>query len=443
MSTEVNKSIEAKKGTQPSRAGERTTGKKRVKSRKRSARPYRHCGNPACRRRVSKKPVPNGTAPTYCSSACRKHRENTIQARCEHCNVAFLRPQWRRRNSNFCSQEHFRLNRIERVLGATGPFRQTIEEYLKGTDRYRKGTMKTVQAALGNFFSFVVQNQKIYRFEDIRPRIVTRFIAQERDRGIKNRNFIGYLRMFFNWLQAEERVDMTNPFVLGIHTMQINPGEPRPYDEAQVDAIWGSIKASGDVALMLAYSIGLECGLRVGEVANIRLEDVNREKQTIYVRLPTKNMRPREVPFHDGVMKYLDQWLELRRPEFRTDHLLHGKHLGIFDTSSLDGRFKTVLKRHHGPAANFKFHRLRHTWATRLLNNGMELATLKELGGWESWSSMQRYIKVLPETVKRQYAGSYQRIQEKQQAEPENVISLMDFALMSSADYITPKESMI
>lgn len=75
-----------------------------------------------------------------------------------------------------------------------------------------------------------------------------------------------------------------------------------------------------------------------------------------------------------------------------TDHPPIIKPLHPHTTGNkLDAKFKGALRNLPGPAATFNFHRLRHTWATRLMNNGMDLAVLKELGGWESWSSMQCY----------------------------------------------------
>jgi hypothetical protein len=71
------------------------------------------------------------------------------------------------------------------------------------------------------------------------------------------------------------------------------------------------------------------------------------------------------------------------------------------------------------------------------MNNGMELATLKELGGWVSLNSMQRYIRVLPETVKRQYEQAYQKLQESQALEAEESISLVDFAMMNKDNDIS------
>ena len=71
------------------------------------------------------------------------------------------------------------------------------------------------------------------------------------------------------------------------------------------------------------------------------------------------------------------------------------------------------------------------------MNNGMELAVLKELGGWESWNSMQRYIQVLEGTVRAQYESAYARLQERRESDEDEVISLLDFAAMNGNDPLT------
>jgi hypothetical protein len=75
------------------------------------------------------------------------------------------------------------------------------------------------------------------------------------------------------------------------------------------------------------------------------------------------------------------------------------------------------------------------------MNNGMELAVLKVLGGWEKWNSMQRYIRVLDSTIRSQYEASYAKLQEKMESGEEEIISLVDFALMDEAKPATPSAS--
>jgi integrase len=334
----------------------------------------------------------------------------------------------------YCSDEHWRAHTTERILGPTGQFRALIEEYMAtaAANYYSPGTLGTVRVSLAKFFRFVAQIEKITVLDDVRPAVITRFIALERERGLTCRNFVGHLSTFFATMIAEERYDRANPVVSRIHSQRGAPAEARPYTDHDLNTIWKCVERTGRLELMLAFAIGEETGLRIGEVCNIRLSDIDQEAQTLFVRLPTKNMKTRSVPYHEKVKRYLELWLVKRDPRCTNDHLFHNKAFRRYDTIKFDAWFKKNLRDEAEPARSFAFHRLRHSWATRLMNSGMELAVLKVLGGWESWSSMQRYIKVLDSTVRAQYEASYAKLQEKHESGEDETISLVDFALMDT-----------
>lgn len=54
---------------------------------------------------------------------------------------------------------------------------------------------------------------------------------------------------------------------------------------------------------------------------------------------------------------------------------------------------------------NFRWHDLRHTWASWHVQNGTPLHILKELGGWASFEMVQRYAHLAPEHL-AEYAGN-------------------------------------
>ena len=384
---------------------------------------------------------------SFCSTSCanRDAAFRYVVGACLHCGGPVMGRKDEAGLKKFCSNEHKWAFDTEQILGPTGVFRSLIEEYMSAAapNYYAPGTLSTVRVSLAKFFRSAVQDQKIASLDDIRPGVVTRFIAVERERGLTSRNFVGHLATFFNWLIAEERYDRANPVVSRIHSQRGAPAEPRPYNDQDLLTVWECVERTGKLELMLAFAIGEECGLRIGEVSNIRLSDIDAAAQTIFVRLPTKNMRTRTVPFHGKVKKYLKQWLAKRDSRCKHDHLLHNNALTRFKGNRMDAWFKKHLGNEPDPAGSFNFHRLRHTWATRLMNNGMELAVLKELGGWESWNSMQRYIKVLPSTVRCQYEASYARLQEKAESGEDEEISLIDFALMNAAQSASPTTAIV
>jgi integrase len=386
--------------------------------------------------------VPAGFYPaqrirSFCSKSCRTRESfnRYVVGDCLHCGGPIMGRKDEDGSKKFCSDEHMHAFDTEQVLSPTGAFRSLIEEYMRtgAANYYSPKTLPTVRVSLAKFFRFAVQ-EKISNLDDVRPAIITRFIAAERTRGLTSRNFVGHLSTFFGSLIAEGRYSRPNPVVSRIHSQRGAPAEARPYIDHDLQTIWESVERSGKLELMLAFAIGEECGLRVGEVANIRLSDIDASAQTIFVRLPTKNKRTRTVPFHGKVKKYLELWLAKRNRDCTHDHLLHNNVAHRFNQNQLDAWFQIQLSKEPEPVSSFKFHRLRHTWATRLMNNGMELAVLKELGGWQSWSSMQRYIRVLDSTVRSQYAASYAKLQEKQESGEDETISLVDFALMNQTE---------
>ena len=393
------------------------------------------CEGPGCLNMIAAGLYPPQRIRSFCSTSCRNREAGCryVVGACRHCGG----PVMGRKDAGdklFCSIDHWRAYDEEQILGPTGVFRPLIEEYMAtaAANYYAAGTLSAVRVSLANFFRFVAHAEKITNLDAIRSGVITRFIAAERERGLTSRNHVGHLSTLFNWLIAEERYERANPVVPRIHSQRGAPAEARPYSDHDLQAVWECVEQTGKLELMLAFAIGEECGLRIGEVANIRLPDIDHSAQTIFVRLPTKNRHTRTVPFHGKVKRYLRLWLAARDPLCKHDHLLHNNVSHPFDRSQLDGWFKNHLGKQPGAAGSFIFHRLRHTWATRLMNNGMELAVLKELGGWEKWNSMQRYIKVLPATVRSQYEASYAKLQEKLESGEDEELSLLDFALMDS-----------
>jgi integrase len=403
------------------------------------------CEGPGCTNIVPAGFYPSQRMRSFCSGECRNrdaaHRYVIGTCLCG-CGGDVLGQKNQVGKKLFVSDEHRKKYELDRIMGPTGPFRALIEEYMatQAPNYYALGTLHAVRYDLAKFFRYAVQVLNLKVLDDVRSSAITKFIAVERERGLTSRNFVGHLSTFFGWLIAEERYDRANPVVPRIHNQRCAPAEARPYNDRDLETIWNRVEASGKPELMLAFAIGEECGLRVGEVANIRLSDVDERAQTIFVRLPTKNMRTRTVPYHGKVKKYLNLWLAKRDPQCADDHLLYNNAFHCFNGNQLDARFKQLLSKEPDPAGSFHFHRLRHTWATRLMNNGMELAVLKELGGWEKWNSMQRYIKVLENTVRHQYEAAYTKLQEQLESGGDEAMSLMDFVLMEDGNDVTNSE---
>jgi integrase/recombinase XerD len=147
-----------------------------------------------------------------------------------------------------------------------------------------------------------------------------------------------------------------------------------------------------------------EAGLRVGEVCDVRLGDVDLAAQRLIVRQGKEN-RDRTVPLSPTLLAALKAYLPVRG-EAPTDHLLIYHQQAVRPTL-MQGRLYR-----YGQQAQVQVspHRLRHTLATRLLNEGMPITSLQRLLGHERLETTLLYARVHNDTVRRDYERAQARL---------------------------------
>jgi site-specific recombinase XerD len=147
-----------------------------------------------------------------------------------------------------------------------------------------------------------------------------------------------------------------------------------------------------------------EAGLRVGEVCDLQLGDIDLAAQRLIVRQGKKH-RDRSVPLSPTCLAALQAYLPVRG-EAPTFHLLIYRQRPV-KHSLIQNRL-----RRYGQRAQLKVspHRLRHTLATRLLNQGMPITSLQRLLGHEHLDTTLIYARVHDETVRRDYERAQARL---------------------------------
>jgi integrase/recombinase XerD len=147
-----------------------------------------------------------------------------------------------------------------------------------------------------------------------------------------------------------------------------------------------------------------EAGLRIGEVCDLRLGDIDLAAGRLTVRQGKEN-RDRTVPLSSTLLAALSAYLPVRGAA-QSDHLLI-YHQQAINPSMIRGRLNR-----YGKQAQVKVspHRLRHTLATRLLNEGMPITSLQRLLGHERLETTLLYARVHNETVRRDYERAQARL---------------------------------
>lgn len=140
------------------------------------------------------------------------------------------------------------------------------------------------------------------------------------------------------------------------------------------------------VMLSLMYS----AGLRSCEVCNLRISDVDFERKTIHIR-QSKYKKDRIVPLSKGLSKGLCKYLAAEKPHY---WLFNGKSQeNKYTTSGVSWVMREALKR-TSIKKEVNPHSLRHSYATHLLEEGVNIVTVKELLGHAQITTTIIYLHV-------------------------------------------------
>lgn len=141
------------------------------------------------------------------------------------------------------------------------------------------------------------------------------------------------------------------------------------------------------------------CGLRCFEVRNIKLPDLDFDRKMLHVR-KGKGKKDRYVPLCDLLIKGLKAYIEAERPEgwlFNGKQPVEGRAGGAFDSRYSQKGVQWAVNEARKAAGILKpmtVHTLRHTYATHLLEDGLDIMSIKELLGHECIDTTLVYLHV-------------------------------------------------
>jgi site-specific recombinase XerD len=174
------------------------------------------------------------------------------------------------------------------------------------------------------------------------------------------------------------------------------PDAPRPHEvDGELDALDGEgpLAVRNRALVELVYS----AGLRSQEAVDLDLADVDFEQELVHVR--GKGGKERVVPLGEEAARLVADYLREARPE-----LARGAENALF-LSVRGRRLDTSTLRRLIPHP----HRLRHAFATHLLEGGADLRTIQELLGHSSLSTTQMYSHVDARRLRKVYDQAHPR----------------------------------
>lgn len=140
------------------------------------------------------------------------------------------------------------------------------------------------------------------------------------------------------------------------------------------------------------------CGLRCIEARSVRLQDLDYDRKVLHV-VQGKGKKDRYVPLSEHLIRGLKQYIDAERPE---EWLFNGQPQDNRKGGDFDSRYsqkgvqwavKSASKK-AGIIKHVNVHTLRHTYATHLLEDGMDIMSLKKLLGHERIETTMMYLHI-------------------------------------------------
>jgi integrase len=173
---------------------------------------------------------------------------------------------------------------------------------------------------------------------------------------------------------------------------------------------WERLQAELPPHLLDIAEFSLATGLRQDNVLGLEWSQVDMARRVAWIHADqAKAGNVISVPLNDDAMTVLKRRQRLQEAHVFTYNGRRMKWITSGATTGDDGNRRPrgawgkALAR--AKVENFRWHDIRHTWASWHVMNGTPLSVLKELGGWESIDMVQRYAHLAPEHIAK-YAGN-------------------------------------
>lgn len=283
-------------------------------------------------------------------------------------------------------------------------------KYLKVIKKYSNYTIVSYENDLKEFFDF---NTNLLNIDEKNIQDYLEYLYSCN----LNRNSIARklssLRSFYNYLFKERLIEKN--YFLEISNPKKKEALPKYAKSNDLEKIFKSIDKSTPLGKRnyLIFELLYATGIRVGELVNIKLEDINLYDKTI--KIYGKGSKERMVIYGSYCEQALRDYLEKARPillKEKNDYLFLNKN-----GTRLSARFIRKIFDNQILKCQIEYkispHTLRHTFATDMLNAGADLITVKELLGHSSINTTGIYTHITNEQLKKTYNFAHPRSKER------------------------------
>lgn len=287
--------------------------------------------------------------------------------------------------------------------------------YLRRRKGLSENTIKAYERDLEDYLNHLIKYRNIVDIKNVNRRDILAYLKTLSKNDIKAVSItrkLSSIKGFHEFMLKENIVSEDVSY--DIKTPKLEKNLPNVLTVDEIIKLMELV--SGDEPLSLRNLALLELiygsGLRVSELLNLNLQDIHFNAK--YVKIIGKGKKERIVPINDMSIKAIKNYLANGRV-----HLVKEENNILFlnqygNKLSRQGFFKILKKLASNAGINKEIspHTLRHSFATHLLENGIDLRSLQELLGHEDISTTQIYTHISKSHLKESYLKAHPRAKE-------------------------------
>lgn len=264
-----------------------------------------------------------------------------------------------------------------------------MQDLLIQTERelkYRNYSPKTIKAylnCLNNYLSYIKPNFKFINEEKIKE-----FLIKKQNKGYAPQT----VNLYLNSIKFYYRDVLRNSYKINLKFAKINKKLPVVLSRQEIENIISLVKnLKHKLIITLAYG----GGLRVSEIVNLKVKDINLEELTIHL----KNAKGKKDRLTVFPVKTKNELLILITNKNADDYVFESERGGQLSERTAQMIFEKALVS-SGIKKEASFHSLRHSFATHLLENGVDVRYVQELLGHSNIRTTQIYTHVTNPGIK-------------------------------------------
>lgn len=219
------------------------------------------------------------------------------------------------------------------------------------------------------------------------------FLSRDRNLGAPARaRKISAIRSFYKYLTVKAKLIPENP-MQDLDSPRLKKSLPRYLDLDQSIQLLENVQGANQERDYCILTLFLNCGLRISELIGLNIKDIQGDQ----LRVLGKGNKERIVFLNDACQQAISDWLDIRSTRGSADPnalFISSQSRKRISKSAVEKLVKKHLSVAGLDSSQYSPHKLRHTAATLMLQNGVDVRTLQEVLGHDNLNTTQIYTHV-------------------------------------------------